>query len=394
MFTHCLSSQFFEVCSITEKRLVFHEWHPDNQPDGIFATILHGDLKRGKYASQVLKLARAGIRDYLGTIDQEHILSAMDPELNRYSLSPESKKGRDNIVPIPKVRSSNPLATFRDETEHALGERMVLAAEVWADEFDGRLLDERGNKIEGGYERAIEKLKQVIRSDVALVIKAQSVHIESSTGIHNRRYLYERVGDMISAADRDEGKPVSMLLIDIDRFKSVNDHVEGGHETGNEVIMQVVQQLRRAARRHEVLARMGGEEFALAMPGEDLEAAKKRAIDLVNYVAGAQFVKDLKITISVGVGIHTAAMMDMLDGIERPKKGDGPGVVAEYLAQATAMLCQNSDDSLIVAKNGDDKKEGRDAVAYEGQIVFSGGRSRKALEAAGGVRLKPTREDI
>lgn len=83
------------------------------------------------------------------------------------------------------------------------------------------------------------------------------------TGLHNRRYLVEQFGPIIDDARRT-GAPVAVVLVDIDRFKAIND--EHGHLAGDKVLVAVAQRLREQAPAGSLVARWGGEEFFVVLP--------------------------------------------------------------------------------------------------------------------------------
>ena len=82
------------------------------------------------------------------------------------------------------------------------------------------------------------------------------------TGLPNRTLLYERMEDAIEDAARS-GAPASLLLIDLDRFKEVNDTL--GHDHGDRLLEEVARRLERVLRRNDTLARLGGDEFAVLL---------------------------------------------------------------------------------------------------------------------------------
>ena len=89
---------------------------------------------------------------------------------------------------------------------------------------------------------------------------------DALTGLRNRRYFCETLDSQFSLARR-KGLPLSLVMIDVDQFKSFNDHY--GHLAGDEVLRVVGILLRSCVRDHDVVARYGGEEFAILMPATD-----------------------------------------------------------------------------------------------------------------------------
>jgi diguanylate cyclase (GGDEF)-like protein len=91
------------------------------------------------------------------------------------------------------------------------------------------------------------------------------------TGIANRRGGEKHIANEISRAKREK-RPLSCILIDIDRFKSVNDTF--GHQAGDQLLRDISALLRRTVRAYDILVRWGGEEFLLVLPGVGLEMAR------------------------------------------------------------------------------------------------------------------------
>lgn len=121
------------------------------------------------------------------------------------------------------------------------------------------------------------------------------------TGLLNRREFRRRKTQMISAADRT-GTSVMLFLLDIDRFKRVNDTY--GHLAGDDVLRQLGAAFSQVVRTHELAARYGGEEFVFAITTDNVEAARQFSRRL--HAAAANVTGSAApLTVSVGVSCRT-----------------------------------------------------------------------------------------
>lgn len=126
------------------------------------------------------------------------------------------------------------------------------------------------------------------------------------TGAFNRAH-FDQESRAVAAASRESGKPYSIIFLDADKFKCVND--THGHQAGDAVLIELSSRLRSIADRVGTFCRYGGEEFVLVAPGVDLEKGKKLAELLRRVVCGSPFDLSahgvdglvLPVTISVGV---------------------------------------------------------------------------------------------
>jgi two-component system cell cycle response regulator len=109
--------------------------------------------------------------------------------------------------------------------------------------------------------------------DTLSQMREMAMH-DSLTGTFNRRAIYGVIEEELSRSKREE-KPLSLILMDIDHFKNVNDQF--GHAAGDEALRQVAQALKDHIRPYDCVARWGGEEFLVVVPGSNLEETKELA---------------------------------------------------------------------------------------------------------------------
>lgn len=131
---------------------------------------------------------------------------------------------------------------------------------------------------------------------------------DSLTGLPNRRHAMERLDQEWAAASRAK-RPLSVMMIDVDSFKSINDSY--GHEAGDEVLRQLAVTLRKALRTEDVTCRFGGEEFiviAAATPPATAQQVAERlresiALRMINLGSAT-----LRVTVSIGIGSRLPGM--------------------------------------------------------------------------------------
>jgi two-component system, cell cycle response regulator len=146
---------------------------------------------------------------------------------------------------------------------------------------------------------------------------------DSLTGLFNRRYLLAHLRRLLDRISENK-KPLSTLIFDVDHFKQVNDTY--GHAVGDEVLRELAQRVANGARSFDLVARIGGEEFAVVLPDSGLETAMMVAERLRKTVEGRPFrvsgpAADLNVTISVGVSFATSPDENPMELMKRADEG-------------------------------------------------------------------------
>ncbi|MCA9667882.1 MAG: GGDEF domain-containing protein [Myxococcales bacterium] len=135
--------------------------------------------------------------------------------------------------------------------------------------------------------------------------------IDGLTGVHNRHFYQSALSAALDDAERT-GRPLAMLVVDLDHFKEVNDRY--GHLVGDEVLRGVAQLLERSVRGSDLVARYGGEEFVVLLPNTDGNAALTVAEKLRRAVRETTF-GDARVPITVSAGVTVARSGDSADSL-------------------------------------------------------------------------------
>jgi diguanylate cyclase (GGDEF)-like protein len=126
---------------------------------------------------------------------------------------------------------------------------------------------------------------------------------DSLTGLPNRRRLAERVNEAGATAHRD-GHSFALMIVDIDRFRQINDSL--GHDVGDRVLQGVAERVQGCLREGDLLARLGGDQFALLVQPADAKAAEATARRVLNGVAQPCKIDGAYFTLTCSIGISLA----------------------------------------------------------------------------------------
>lgn len=161
-------------------------------------------------------------------------------------------------------------------------------------------------------ERKVAQRTQELRSALTQLEDAHRRLRDSSrrdglTGLYNRSHFHESFEQHLHDG-RTDGKPVSLLMIDLDHFKSINDKY--GHLVGDDCLRWASHRIGQALRMHEssLLARFGGEEFVVVLPGYDLRDAVAVAETLRRRLVEEPCISgEHRLRVSASIGVHTVA---------------------------------------------------------------------------------------
>ncbi len=160
------------------------------------------------------------------------------------------------------------------------------------------------------------------------------------TGLANHRAFHERLRDEVERARRHR-RPLARALIDLYHFKDVNDRY--GHQVGDEVLRELAERLLRRSRPEDMVARIGGEEFAWLLPESDSLDAWKAAERAREAVAGGPFDGGIDLTVSIGIAELSQAtdagdLVRLADGARYSAKGNGRNVSFCYSPEVVEAL--------------------------------------------------------
>jgi len=153
-----------------------------------------------------------------------------------------------------------------------------------------------------------------------------SVVRDGLTGCYNKKFFADRIDSEFSYSLR-HGQPLSLIMVDIDHFKKVNDTY--GHQAGDFVLKQLAEVVNRCIRGEDIFARYGGEEFALLLRDTNAERSFILADRIRRTVAAHRFVfKRTRIPVTISLGISTLSEASIADAEELIRLAD------EYLYKA------------------------------------------------------------
>lgn len=213
-----------------------------------------------------------------------------------------SLSGTDGLRLCSQVRSLDrirhlPILIITEPGEEA---RLLRGLEMGVNDYLVRPIDKNEMlarvRTQIKRKRYSDKLRNRLEESVELALT------DSLTGLHNRRYMEGHLKTLVEEAVQ-RGKPLSVLVADIDYFKSVND--DHGHDAGDMVLKDFSARLKQNIRGIDLACRLGGEEFVVMMPDTDLSKAYVVAERLRQCISGKPFQltgdRQLNITASVGV---------------------------------------------------------------------------------------------
>jgi two-component system cell cycle response regulator len=276
--------------------------------------------------------AKTGI---VATAFEQPYLHDLEIELERYPEVVAALNGQIPVL-IPDLETS-PLYTSlregwaREGTQVIVRSVMALPFPIDGESMGVFLL--RRTAQEPRFDAAdVEFACTVVRSGVAAIQRANAIetaradnsrlevlaHTDPLTQLVNRRALTIRLVTEMERVRRYNA-PLSMLLIDLDHFKLVNDTY--GHMAGDDVLASVATLLQRAVRSVDIAARYGGEEFVVVLPETGRQGAVAFAERIRERIASHGFsigeAEKIRVTTSIGVATHPSPRLDSVEDLFR-----------------------------------------------------------------------------
>jgi diguanylate cyclase (GGDEF)-like protein len=232
-----------------------------------------------------------------------------------YNLAPDHPWIREHQIP----------GTPDDEGEAFLvaplmaGDRAIGTLNVWREHQNAHFRDDEAELV-----RRFATLAAIAYANARQheLLRTQAL-TDDLTGLYNRRHFFERLNAELARRAR-EGTDVSLVLLDVDDFKAINDR--HGHPAGDECLRQFSRAIEAESRASDVLCRTGGEEFTIILPDADTAEAARYAERVRLAVHAVQCPAGVNLTTSVGVAAASA---------------DGANL---------ETLCRVADDRLLRAK--------------------------------------------
>ena len=317
---------------------------------------LHEALERAKGSALADPLAEIG-----SSIDLDEVLartlsaSVALPSVEAAVLSVRAGGERPVLATDGLARADAEKALAEHERDPLHGERLVAADEAGESRVGLALPLTGGGETFGVLaafaagdgeeieERDVRALERLVRRAAPALDNARRFRearrladLDALTGLHNRRLFHEVLGREVARASRYE-RPLALLVLDLDRFKAINDRF--GHLAGDGVLAELGERLQRVVRSADIPCRIGGEEFAVILPEATLADANGLYERLREAISSGPVGSAPRLSLSAGIaeledGEETLSFFERADGAlyEAKRAGRGRIVAAETTA--------------------------------------------------------------
>ena len=201
-----------------------------------------------------------------------------------------------------------PILIIVDPDDH---QRLLRALDMGVNDYLIRPIDKqellaRVNTQVRRY-RYTEQLRMTVQATIEMAVT------DALTGLYNRRYLETHLSHLVEHS-ANRGKPLSVITLDIDYFKSVNDN--NGHDAGDRVLQELSGRIRASIRNVDIACRTGGEEFVVVLPSTEMATAEKIAERIRRSVAAKQFNAGVNCSLGITISAGVAALSGIDDKVE------------------------------------------------------------------------------
>jgi diguanylate cyclase (GGDEF)-like protein len=262
-----------------------------------------------------------------------------------------AEEGRSRRLTVASTAGTPEASTHEAEAREAMAGGQVVIRPLARDaviaapvQVTGEMAGSLVARLPGPAERRAEHRDQLAAfaqqvslalTDARTVEAVHEAHHDPVTGLPNRG-LFLKIFNRVLASRDVATDPTSVLFIDLDRFKAVNDSL--GHEAGDQLLAAVAGRIRGCVRASDTTARLGGDEFAVLLHDSPMDAATSVAERIINAVKDPFRVagRDLFIGASVGVAVsretseHSDVLLNNADVAMYRAKKEGPGKVVVY----------------------------------------------------------------
>ncbi|MEM9169572.1 MAG: PleD family two-component system response regulator [Pseudomonadota bacterium] len=256
--------------------------------------------------------------------DNAEIVSEADPD----AALERAKTGEFDLVVVNmSLEATDPLrlcSTIRSFEETRLTpilavvrqgdtRKLVRAIDIGVNDYVTRPIDR--SEFQARVATQIRRKRYIDHLRSSLQASLEMAVTDQLTGLYNRRYLASHLSAMYERAQWT-GRPLSVMVLDIDHFKSVNDTY--GHDAGDRVIQEFSERIRSSIRSVDLACRYGGEEFLVAMPDTDRRFSAMIAERLRQEVEAHEVTLDdgRDISVTVSIGIASSADPDAQNGAQ------------------------------------------------------------------------------
>ena len=313
-------------------------------------------ISEAAYAAEDLLMLFQRIHQIVGSLlpvanfsialyDEETGLLSFPYHVDEHQQTPEPSKLTPGMLCAEIIHTGRPLLLTPETLVARLEELQVFAGTTplcWL----GVPLKSHKNTIgvlvvksySGGmcYSQKDQELLQFVSTQIATVIERQQMQVrlknmaqyDQLTDLPNRGFLYDRLKVALATARREQGR-FSLLYIDLDKFKQVNDAL--GHGVGDLLLQKVAERLRLCVRESDTVARVGGDEFVVLLQRTTLQEQAALVAEKIRNALNRSFTLDgyrLNIVPSIGIALY-------------PEHGDNED-----------QLLKHADKAMYLAKNG------------------------------------------